>query len=374
MLGWLQLDKYLIVLELIGMTNPVFVWDVSSAYDFFISLHVLHRPASFGLRAAWAAGTRSRLPQQPRKFLEQADNVLWIPFRWIADLPRHTTAPQILESLAVIPPEQRLTTLALNVDTDPELAAMLRSVAAQGRWQPADVELLRSHQKRRGAPSQKEDLENILGWWARPMEFGEQYLIALQIYYEVFFQEEQGRIEPALFHAVEQAQQLAQKLSLSDLLEELSQGVRFATETHKSQIWFAPSFWLSPLVIYGNLDDQRMMFLFGARPATASLITGEVIPDALLQSLKALADPTRLRILRYLQTQPLTPSELARRLRLRAPTVIHHLNELRLAGLVQLTLASPENRNDRRYTARRETLTHTFDLLKTFFAEEENWE
>lgn len=353
------------------MTDPTFVWDVSTAYDFFISLHVLHRPGSFGLRAAWAAGTRSRLPQQPRKFLEQADQVLWIPFRWIADLPQHATAPQVLEALAAISPEQRLLTLALNVDTDPELAAMLRRVAEQGHWQAADADLLRVHQKRRGAPSQKEDLENILGWWAQPFEFGEQYLAALQAYYEVFFQEEQRRIEPALVQAVEQAQQLAAQLSLPDLLEELSQGVRFATETNKAEIRFAPSFWLSPLVIYGNLDAQRMMFLFGARPANASLVTGEVIPDALLQALKALGDPTRLRILRYLQTQPLTPSELARQLRLRAPTVIHHLNELRLAGLVQLTLVSPESRSDRRYTARRETLTQTFDLLKNFFAEDE---
>lgn len=371
MLHWLKLDEYLIVVE-IDMTDPVFVWDASSAYDFFISLHVLHRPASFGLRAAWAAGTRSRLSQQPRKFLEQADRVLWIPFRWIADLPNHAGAPQILEALAAIPPQLRLSTLALNFDTDPEMAAMLRRVTEQGRWQTTDTELLRVHQKRRGAPSQKEDLESILQWWAQPVEFGEQYLAALQTYYEVFFQEEQRRIEPALLGAVEQAQQLARKLALPDLLEELSQGVRFVAATDKSQIWFAPSFWLSPLVIYGNLDAQRMMFLFGARPANASLVTGEVIPDALLQPLKALADPTRLRILRYLQAQPLTPTELARRLRLRAPTVIHHLNELRLAGLVQLTLESPESRSDRRYTMRHEMLTQTFDLLKTFFAQEES--
>ena len=69
-----------------------------------------------------------------------------------------------------------------------------------------------------------------------------------------------------------------------------------------------------------------------------SLVPGELVPDALYQPLKALADPTRLRILRYLSDEPLTPAALARRLRLRSPTVIHHLDALRLARLVILTL------------------------------------
>jgi DNA-binding transcriptional ArsR family regulator len=61
-----------------------------------------------------------------------------------------------------------------------------------------------------------------------------------------------------------------------------------------------------------------------------------------LIALKALADPTRLKILRYLSEQELTPSELSRRLNLRAPTVTHHLKELRLAGLVNVTFRGQE--------------------------------
>ncbi|NJN55024.1 MAG: ArsR family transcriptional regulator, partial [Anaerolineae bacterium] len=45
------------------------------------------------------------------------------------------------------------------------------------------------------------------------------------------------------------------------------------------------------------------------------------------------------RILKYLSEEPLTPAELARRLRLRPPTVIHHLDALRLARLVHVTLS-----------------------------------
>jgi DNA-binding transcriptional ArsR family regulator len=78
--------------------------------------------------------------------------------------------------------------------------------------------------------------------------------------------------------------------------------------------------------------------------------------------MKALADPTRLRILRYLSAEPLTPAELARRLRLRAPTVVHHLHTLRLARLVHLTL---ENEG-RRYQARRRAIDEACSMLEEY--------
>jgi DNA-binding transcriptional ArsR family regulator len=80
-------------------------------------------------------------------------------------------------------------------------------------------------------------------------------------------------------------------------------------------------------------------------------------------------DTTRLRILKYLAQENITPSEIARRLRLRAPTVTHHLNVLRLAGLVNLTL---EEGNERYYKARREAIRDMFDLLDEFISENED--
>jgi DNA-binding transcriptional ArsR family regulator len=83
--------------------------------------------------------------------------------------------------------------------------------------------------------------------------------------------------------------------------------------------------------------------------------------------LKALADPTRLKILRYLSEEPLAPAELARRLRLRPPTVIHHLEALRLAGLVRLNLEIP---GERKYAARIEALDDACINIKDFLQAE----
>jgi len=143
----------------------------------------------------------------------------------------------------------------------------------------------------------------------------------------------------------------------------LSQGLRYTEYFKASELVLAPSFWSTPLVTEEWLTDTRQIILFGARPATASLVPGEVVPDSLSLALKALADPTRLRILRYLGEEPLTPTELARRLRLRPPTVIHHLHTLRLAGLVYITLSAEDQR---RYTARLDGVALTFKTLKTF--------
>ncbi|HRX52291.1 MAG TPA: metalloregulator ArsR/SmtB family transcription factor [Candidatus Krumholzibacteria bacterium] len=51
--------------------------------------------------------------------------------------------------------------------------------------------------------------------------------------------------------------------------------------------------------------------------------------------LKALADPTRLRILRALQAAPCYVEQLATALDLGAPTISHHLKKLEAAGLVR---------------------------------------
>jgi len=48
-----------------------------------------------------------------------------------------------------------------------------------------------------------------------------------------------------------------------------------------------------------NEDKTSFIFLFGVRPANMSVIPGELVPDGLLRALKALADPTRLKIISY---------------------------------------------------------------------------
>lgn len=343
-------------------------WDTGTAYDLFVSLHTLHNPSNFGLRGAWAAGVRSRLSNESREFLQEATELIYWPVRWVHQLPSPKNAETALSTLAGLPAKKRLPELTMTGGTSNEWTDILYTVHETEKWEEAQhtrlQELWTEHEaKGRKGRKKKNDITTMLNWWAKSEEFGERYLAALEDYYAVFFAEDESRIASGMQASLEQAQALAQQTnSVSDLLESLSHGVQYETEPDVPEIVLAPSFWGSPFLLFGPKTEERMYLLFGGRPSDASLVPGDIVPDALFQALKALADPTRLRILRYLTNEPMTPAELARKLRLRAPTVIHHLHALRLARLVHLVLSE----EGRRYQARREAIDQACHMLNTF--------
>jgi DNA-binding transcriptional ArsR family regulator len=348
------------------VTSPRITWDIGTAYDMFMSLDVLHYPDEFGLRAAWAAGVRSRLPAQARETLQQIHHVCDKgPIYWVYNLPGPKDGAVVLQALAEIPPEARLRSLTLNPGMSSEFREVFERINSSGRWTEQDQKII---QQAYSPPKiSRKDVTRLLEVWAHSTDWGGQILEALQAYYEVFFAEEELRIRPALEAAIRRVQALVARLAVPELLAEISEGIHYAEELQVSEIVLIPSFWITPLITDLRLSKERMLFVFGARPADASLVPGEVVPDALFRALKALADPTRLRIMRYLTAEPLTPAQLSRRLRLRAPTVVHHLRALRVAGLVHLTIESGKKVS---YTVRAEAVKGTFTALQSFLAKD----
>lgn len=354
--------------------TPRLLWDCGTGYDFFQSLIVLHHPVRFGVRGAWTAGMRARLSSAAREVLARGQRVIRNPVHWIHALPEPKDVETALESLARTPPEKRLEVLALRHDDPPQdVAEMLKHVAARGGWGKEELDVLRAYSRNKARrhkhPPTDETRKEILDTWAQAGRFGERYLAALRNYQEVFFAEEEKRIAPALQAALTHARARARKLPLPDLLEELSQGVRIDEPLLGVELVLAPSYWITPLVLLAPIGPTRRICLFGARPAAASLIPGETVPDTLLRALKALSDSTRLKILRYLAKEPLSPTELARRLRLRIPTVTHHLHALRLAGLVQITIAADKER--KRYGLRPQAPAEVMNMLTAYLEEGE---
>ena len=336
-------------------------WDVGTAYEFFVSLYVLHEPEYYDLRPSWAAKIRSRIPTTERTFLEEALVFIDFPIGWLYRLPQPKNAITVLYALQQIPPAKRgRVVFDLDAGIRPESNCLLEIAERRG-WNKSDLANLLPIMANYGHRVEEQALIKFLNWWVRPDDFGNMLLSALQAYYQAFFEQEEKRVRPVLEIGLEHAKQLATQLSISDLIAELSQGVRYTEEIGKELI-LVPTYWMTPLVHLGEINKEQKMFMFGARPATMSAIPGELVPDGLLISLKALADPTRLKILCYLNQEELTPSELSRRLNLRAPTVTHHLKELRLAGLVNLTLHGQE----RLYRARLEALDAMQGDLKEF--------
>jgi DNA-binding transcriptional ArsR family regulator len=337
--------------------EPHLAWDFGTAYDFFISLHVLHQPDEFGLRPSWAAGVRSRLGADDRKTLEEASEVVGTPLAWVHSLAEPKDGASLLWALRHTPADQRLATLNYACINENEkekaLRDALREISSRRSWDANDLEAVGEMIRKLHHKTKDESLPRLLDIWANPEGFGERYLAALQSYYQVFFAEEEAHLLPHLRAALERAQKLAEKMGVQELIEHLSQGVHIEAFEDDQELVLTPSYWGTPLIFFDSLGGQRTLIAFGARPVSASLVPGELVPDALLQILKAMADPTRLRILHYLANEPLSPAEISRRLRLRPPTVTHHLSALRLAGLVHLRI---EEKDERLYSARLEAL------------------
>lgn len=349
------------------MAAPELIWDLGTAYDFFVSLEVLHFPSRYGVRGVWAAGMRSRLPNADREFLEESIGSMFfgVPLYWVYKLPPPKDSATAIRALEKTEPARRIVDLYYHPSEEPNgWDKTLMAVLEGGKYTDEDIDTLRALGKGKGEKIARKDIEKMLSWWAQPQEFGERLLKALQAYYEVFFAEEERRIYPALQDALSEAQELASKMTVGELVEELSQGVSFVGDKlDMTSLILAPSFWSSPLIYFGGFSKDETLILYGGRPEDASLIPGEAVPDSLLRGLKALSDPTRLKIMYYLSTESLTPTQLSHRLRLRAPTVVHHLQNLRVAGLVQVNISEGKERS---YGARVGAVFATCEALRRY--------
>jgi DNA-binding transcriptional ArsR family regulator len=255
-------------------------------------------------------------------------------------------------------------------DTASELIEVFKGITLRQSWSPAELEVIRTLLQRKGKFLFKpHELPNLCNALAHAAEFGEAFCDALKTYHEVFFAEEEQRLGAALAAGLAEAQQLSGGHDLDDLLTTLSRGVHFSDLNHMERVIVAPSYWANPLVFYRHIQPDQALLLFGSRPEGLGVSAGESAPSHLVFVLKAVADSSRLVILRALTEGPQTPGQLARRLRLRPPTVIHHLNTLRLAGLVEITLQSE---TERAYTLHRAALAKTMDILSDYLGESKN--
>lgn len=349
------------------MIYPKLGWDLGTAYDLFVSLKAIHSPANYGIRASWAAGVRSRLPNELRETLELANTIMRIPLPWLHTLPKPKSADVVLHCMAQISPAERLERHFFAPHVQNTYRDILANTKPNKKWSQPEVKILRDAFKNPFQLAPSNILDLLYKAWSNREAFGISYYAALKTYVESFFHEEEPRIIPSLHKGLAHAQARSGSLPAPAMLEELSLGVRMTEITQVANLVLAPSFWGAPFIFYDHLDENTLILLFGARPDDMALVPGDIVPDTLLRGLKALADPTRLRILRYLADGPQTPTQLARNLRLRTPTVVHHLLALRIAGLVQVTVSS---HGERHYSTRLEGFDSTQENLVKFVAGE----
>jgi DNA-binding transcriptional ArsR family regulator len=344
--------------------------DIGTAYDFFMSLDVLHVPKKFALRGAWASGMLARLAPESRETLSRANSILGSPIHLVPSLPEPKDVETLLWHLSRWDATQLLKQIACawwlrEHGCEPIFA----EVADRGRWTKEDRTRLRAALQDAGdkdKPPSDEKLDGFLDLWADAKGFGEAYLAALRNYQSVFFHEEEKRIATANAAAAERVADRAKRIPLSDLIEEISEGLRYEDLPDAREFLLAPSYWITPLLLTARLDADRVLFVFGSRVAGSSLVPGEAVPDGLIRALKALSDPTRLRILRLVKKKPMGAAELARSLRLRTPTVLHHMHALRLSALVQIRIPEAHSKQKAVFSLRSQGVRDIATALEAF--------
>jgi DNA-binding transcriptional ArsR family regulator len=348
------------------MPEPQISWDHGTAYDLFASLYVIHLPADFGLRASWAAGIRSRLSPESRDLFAVTALHMNIPVSWLLALPQPKPARAVLDALDAMAPGTVLPALASDSESQEPCEVLLRKVLGQGRWDDGDIDAYRSCMGPAHAKSPAYDRDSVARWldcWSKPERFGDAYRRGLREYYEVFYREEERRILPGLERGLERARELATRVPVAELFEQLSRGIRVEYHLKQRELVLVPCWWCTPRILYTNVAPGREVVLYGARPADASLVPGDSVPGDMLLSLEALSDPTRLAILQALIETPLTQADIARRLRLRPPTISHHLKSLRIAGLIAYI---GEGTGETRYGVRVAQVGQTCEQLKAY--------
>jgi DNA-binding transcriptional ArsR family regulator len=330
---------------------------------------VLHNPARFGVRAQWAAGVRSRFPAPHRDFLEKTFEFLPIPLLWINRLDiKHKNSFNMLQALETVPAEKRLLLFFHQSQLTDDVMATIERLRSNATSSAADLESLRTIYQRRTVPVRTGALRNLVQAFLSPTDFGESLLAALKTYYQVFFIEEEKRIAPFIEECLVIAKKQTENLSASAAMESLSKGVYFEPAEYVKTVWLMPSYWISPLAVINYPHADEALMAFGCRQKNQNLIPGEYIPEDMVESLKALSDSTRLRILHYLKESPESPASLARKLRLRPPTVVHHLNILRLASMIQILVS---DNGERRYCLREDAVHLVISQLNEFIRKDD---
>jgi len=347
--------------------------DVGTAYDFFQSLAVLHAPKKYGVRGAWASGMLARLSPESRETLGRATSVHPYAMHYLPELPQPKNVETLLWNLSKMGAVERLRRLSCGWEVKSKgCLTLLEQVADRGRWKAEDLKsFTESMTGDDGRPHSEKKLAVVLDIWANAEEFGEAYLSALRNYHDVFFSEEEKRIEPAIRAAAERISERIGKVSVEDLIEEISAGVRYETLPDVTELVIAPSFWITPLLMTIVLGERRHLLIFGARTGQDSVVPGETVPMELIRALKAVSDPTRLRTLRLISKQPMGAAGLARTLRLRTPTMMHHLHALRLSGLVRIQVPEPDAKEKASYSLRASAVKDLVDQLERFLLADE---
>jgi DNA-binding transcriptional ArsR family regulator len=358
-----------------GRIDPlaeVLDWDVGTAYELLLSLRAIFLPKDYGIPAPWAAGVRKRLSPTGQRDLKDFFNppfavIAYMPIHMVLEMEAPRTVERFFDFMEAIPGPEFMRRVYAPTRFE-AIPAELKSRALAGKkMTDADVEEYRRGVGRSAIGSTTPsvaDVRRLFEDMADPEATKRRWLAVMREYHAVFFAEEENRLQPILERMLADAKALAGKTTVPDLIERLSNGFTLSADIELDRLVLVPSVWLHPYVVRAEITERELLVVWGAHPPGHRVVPGESVPEDALLVLRALADPTRLRLLRLIAAEPRSLQSLAQEVKLSLPTVSHHIRELRGSGLIRLEVGG--RGRESKYTVRWSSAERAFGDLKEF--------
>lgn len=137
-------------------------------------------------------------------------------------------------------------------------------------------------------------------------------------------------------------------------------GMHIRLLSNSESIYFCPSFFIGSEHNYVTLKNGILIVY----DLETIRIDPTPIEEQLFHRLKVIAEPTRLEILHRLLTTPSYGKELADHLDRSTATISHHMEQLKLAGLV----IEEQHQNRKTYHLDQDEFKSFFSLIKNYFS------
>lgn len=199
----------------------------------------------------------------------------------------------------------------------------------------------------RGAHDDRSD-EKALGEFREAFRMWDAVVELLRTWHQVYFRSVDRRLLAGLRADAEARQDSAGRLPPEDVVEDATSGVRLDPTEADVRMILIPQYHCSPWNTY-DLIGETLIYRY---PVDAIPPDPGVPAPRLLRLTRALGDPSRLRILRFLAAGTRGFGEIVGLCGLAKSTVHHHMMILRAAGLVRTHVPFPPTVGGDRYSLR----------------------
>jgi DNA-binding transcriptional ArsR family regulator len=340
---------------------------VTPRFDVFYALYSLSSGASSSIDA-WKQAARRR---QPDDFERAARRVAPLPIFWplLADAaqgaPGAISFDEVLATIAESPAEDLQRNILSGIFHDRRIVTALVAQKRNLKSVTADEDLLDGglleHFGLRPFDPASPAVKAITSLLTRPEWFRDEVVLLLRRFWDHGFERDWAALEPRLRADAERITHLRADSTLRELGRELKLPVEFDDETTQlrpnagspigydriDRCYLVPSafntrkWWAK----YETAKGRMTLYLPIVRTAgIANAIVEERQPIALSSQppvslnaesvFRALGDTTRYAIASILARTPVSSAELARQLKVSKPTITHHVQALRAAGLL----------------------------------------